>query len=164
MQSICGCQRVDLCISEHGHVFLFTCEWIKRWFINSPLVFPTLFHPPPLLWGINQLSDTCTEADREADRRREMKKDDGWVGGERLRGLRVARVKLETYPFNMSYLSILSVKRGTRGVTPMVQRPNSIQWWNHGRLLNSRTNCNGCWEMEVRCKTPNTCNPSIGQR
>lgn len=26
MQSICGCHRVDLCIFEHSHVFLFTCE------------------------------------------------------------------------------------------------------------------------------------------
>lgn len=118
MQSICGCQRVDLCIAEHGHVFLFTCGWIKRWFINSPLVFPTLSHPP-LLWGINQLSDTCTEADREADRGREIgRKMMGRGNAGRLRGIRVARVKLETYPFNMSYLSILSVKKRHTGDDP----------------------------------------------
>lgn len=81
---------------------------------------------PSLLWGINQLSDTCTESDREADRGRMMGRT--MTGeGRRLRGIRVARVKLETYPFNMSYLSILSVKRGTRGMTPTVQKPNSIQ-------------------------------------
>ena len=88
-------------------------------------MFPTL-PPPSSPWGINQLSDTCTEADREADGGREIGRK--MMGlGRRLRGIRVARVKLETYPFNMSYLSILSVKRGTRGMTPMVQRPNSIQ-------------------------------------
>ena len=74
--------------------------------------------------------------------------------GRRLRGIRVARVKLETYPFNMSYLSILSVKRGARGTTPTVQRPNSIQWWNRGRLLASRANCNGSWGMEIWSETP----------
>ncbi len=89
---------------------------------------PHSLTPPPLLRGINQLSDTCTKADREADRGREIgRKMMGFGGGRGLRGIRVARVKLETYPFNMSYLSILSVKRGTRGMTPTVQRPDSIQ-------------------------------------
>ena len=74
--------------------------------------------------------------------------------GRRLRGIRVARVKLETYPFNMSYLSILSVKRGARGTTPTVQRPNSIQWWNRGQLLASRANCNGSRGMEIWSETP----------
>lgn len=151
MESICGCHGVDLCVSEHSHVFLFTCEWIKTWFINSPLAFPTLSLTPPLPLGINQLSDTCTVSDREADRGSMMGRK--MMGeGRRLRGIRVARVKLETYPFNMSYLSILSVKRGTRGMTPMVQKPNSIQCWKRGQLLSSRTNCNGSWEKEMWCK------------
>ena len=87
-------------------------------------MFPTLSHSTSILGGINQLSDTCIEADREADRGREIVRK--MMGRRGLSGIRVARVKLETYPFNMSYLSILSVKRGTRGLTHMVQRPNSI--------------------------------------
>lgn len=87
-----------------------------------PTLSLSLDPPSPLLWGINQLSDTSTEADREADRGRE-------IGRKMMAGLGGIRVaKLETYPFNMFYLSILSVKRGTRGTTPTVQGPNSIQW------------------------------------
>lgn len=104
------------------------------------------------------------QADREADRGREMERK--MMGRRRLRGIRVARVKLETYPFNMSYLSILSV-RGARegGATPAVQRPNSIQRWDRGQLPTSHRNCNGWWEMEVWRETPfpHTCKPSTGQ-
>lgn len=84
--------------------------------------FPS-FSPPFRLWKINQLSDTCTEADREADGG--QWREDG--GGEQTQRIRMARVKLETYPFNMSSLSILSVKGGTReGADPTVQRPVSL--------------------------------------
>lgn len=49
-------------------------------------MFPTLSHTTPsLLWGINQLSDTCTEADREADRGREIGEKDDGVGEEAAR-------------------------------------------------------------------------------
>lgn len=60
----------------------------------------TSFSPPPpfRLWKINQLSDTCSEADREADGG--QRREDG--GGEQTQRIRMARVKLETYPFNMS--------------------------------------------------------------
>lgn len=61
-------------------------------------MFFTLAHPHPPLWRINQLSDICTEADGEADRG-DSRNDDG-AG----RGLRMARVKLETHPFNKSNL------------------------------------------------------------
>lgn len=56
-----------------------------------------IYQSPPLL-RINQLSDTWAEADREADRGEW--EDDG--GGEETQRIRVARVKLETCPFNMS--------------------------------------------------------------
>lgn len=50
-------------------------------------MFPTASQPPPLLRGINQLSDTCTKAEREADRGREIgKKDDGDEEAERDKG------------------------------------------------------------------------------
>lgn len=46
---------------------------------------PLSLTPPSLLWRINQLSDTCTEADREADRGEgDSRKDDG--GGEEAEG------------------------------------------------------------------------------
>lgn len=162
MQSICGCQRLDLCISEHGHVFLFTWEWIKRWFINSPLVFPTLSHPP---LSSGELISCLTHAPRQTGRQTEGREIAGKMmgAGRRLRGIRVARVKLETHPFNMSYLSILSVKGGTRGVTLTAQRPNSIQWWNHGQLLTSGTKCSSSGEIEMWCKTPLT-TPAKGKK
>lgn len=60
------------------------------------------------------MSDTCGRADSEPDRGRETERerDDE---GRRLSRIRLARVKLETYLFNMSYLSILSVKIGPGG-------------------------------------------------
>lgn len=92
---------------------------------------PPLSLTPPLSSG--ELISCLTHAPRQTGRQTEGREIAGKMmgAGRRLRGIRVARVKLETYPFNMSYLNILSVKGGTRGggrgVTPTVQRPNSIQ-------------------------------------
>ena len=61
---------------------------------------------PPLLWGINQLSDTCTEADREADRGREM---GGGGGGDDGGGEEAARDKGGTSQIgNISFQHVLS--------------------------------------------------------
>ena len=120
---------------------------------------PPLSLIPPLSSG--ELISCLTHAPRETGREIGRK----MMGRRGRRGIRVARVKLETYPFNMSYLSILSVKRGTGGTTPMVQRPNSIQWWDRGRLVARRTNCSSCWGMGLQRRTPlpNTCSPSRTQ-
>lgn len=73
MQSICGCQRPDLCVSGRGHVFSIYLrmnkEMIYQFTSCAPhcLLLPTSSPLPPAVERINQLSDTCTEADREAD-------------------------------------------------------------------------------------------------
>lgn len=95
------------------------CSFIYLW-MNKEMIYqftswPLLSHPTPLLLVFSgELISCLTHAPRQTEGVRH-REGEIWRGGGG--GARMARVELETYPFNMSYLSILSVRRGSRRVT-----------------------------------------------
>lgn len=156
--SVC---RSNLCISVLLFLlFLFTWKWTKRRFINSPFVFLTPSHPLPL-WRINQLSDTCTEADGEADRGDgDGKKDDGGREEAELDKGGMSQIGNISFQHVLSEHFICERRHGCVCV--------SVGGWSHSTwskgltqfsdetVANSsptKTKCNSSSGFEMRCKT-----------
>lgn len=105
---------MSFCIQSR--FYLFKCAQINGMIYKCAPCVPH-FHLFSFIWRINNSTDKVNETERWTEG---GEKSDGERGTTEMR---VAPVKLEMEPFNMSYLCMLSVKE-----TQVVQWPRSNQW------------------------------------